>query len=120
VIRLVAIGDVDADGKRTVFFELNGQPRRILVPDRTLGIQIEKHPKADPDDEKQVGAPLPGLLVNHAHTEGDTVSEGERICTIEAMKMESSVTAPMDGRIKKIHIGAGEQIETGDLLVTME
>ncbi len=120
VIRLVALGDVDADGKRTVFFELNGQPRRILVPDRTLGIQIEKHPKADPDDEKQVGAPLPGLLVNHAHAEGDTVTEGERICTIEAMKMESSVTAPSDGRIKTIHVAAGEHIETGDLLVTME
>lgn len=120
VIRLVALGDVDADGKRTVFFELNGQPRRILVPDRTLGIQVEKHPKADPDDEKQVGAPLPGLLVNHAHAEGDTVSEGDRICTIEAMKMESSVTAPSDGRIKKIHVAAGAHIETGDLLVTME
>jgi pyruvate carboxylase len=120
VIRLVAIGDVDVEGKRSVFFELNGQPRRILVPDRTLGIAIEKHQKADPDDPHQVGAPLPGLLVFHAHTEGESVSEGERICTIEAMKMESSVTAPMDGRVKKIHIAAGEQIETGDLLLTLE
>ncbi len=90
------------------------------MDDRTLGIQIEKHAKADPDDPRQVGAPLPGLLASHAHAEGESVLEGERLCTIEAMKMESSVTAPIDGRIKNIHIAAGEQIETGDLLLTLE
>jgi len=120
VVRLVAIGDPDSEGQRQVFFDLNGQPRRILVHDRTLGIQIERHAKADADDPLQVGAPLPGLLASHAHGEGDAVPAGEILAVIEAMKMESSVTAPVAGRIKKIHIAAGEQIETGDLLYTLE
>jgi pyruvate carboxylase len=120
VIRLVAIGDPDAEGKRAVFFDLNGQPRRIIVTDRTLGIQIERRIKADPDDPRQVAAPLPGLLASHAHVEGDRVPVGERLCVIEAMKMESNVTAPIEGRIVKIHLRAGEQVETGDLLYTLE
>jgi len=120
VIRLVAIGDPDSEGGRPVFFELNGQPRRIVVHDRTLGIQFEKHAKADAEDPCQVGAPLPGLLASYAHAEGDHVRAGERLCVIEAMKMESSVTAPVAGRIAKIHVLAGEPIEAGDLLITLE
>ena len=120
VIRLVAIGDPDAEGKRAVFFDLNGQPRRIIVHDRTLGIKIEPRVKADPDDPRQVGAPLPGLIASHAHAEGDRVPVGERLCVIEAMKMESNVTAPIDGTIQKIHLAAGEQVDTGDLLFTIE
>ena len=120
VIRLVAIGDADAEGKRAVFFDLNGQPRRIFVHDRGLGLQIERHAKADLDDPCQVAAPLPGLIASHTHSEGEHVVAGERLSVIEAMKMESNVTAPLEGRIKKIHIGAGEQVETGDLLITLE
>ena len=120
VIRLVAIGDADGEGRRPLFFDLNGQPRRIEIHDRTLGIAIERHAKADPEDPCQVGAPLPGLLASHAHSEGETVAAGEPLSVIEAMKMESNVTAPVTGRVKKIHIPAGEQIETGDLLITLE
>lgn len=99
---------------------MNGQPRRIVVHDRTLGIHVERHPKADPEDPLQVGAPLPGLLASHSHGVGDVVLAGERLSVIEAMKMESNVTAPVAGRIAKIHVAAGEQIETGDLLITLE
>jgi pyruvate carboxylase len=119
VIRLVAVGDPDPEGKRAIFFDLNGQPRRIIVQDRTLGIQIEKHAKADPDDPLQVGAPLPGLLASHAHAEGDRVPLGERLCVIEAMKMESNVTSPIEGAIETIHVASGEHVETGDLLFTL-
>ncbi|MEZ4289521.1 MAG: pyruvate carboxylase [Myxococcota bacterium] len=120
VIRLVAISDPDGEGRRQVFFDLNGQPRRIAVHDRSLGIQIERHTKADPEDPCQIGAPLPGLIASHSHAEGDAVPAGERLCVIEAMKMESNVTAPIAGRIKKIHLPQGSQIETGDLLITLE
>ncbi len=120
VIRLVAIGDPDVEGKRAIFFDLNGQPRRIVVHDRTLGIQIQQRAKADPDDQRQVGAPLPGLIASHTHSEGEHVAAGERLCVIEAMKMESNVTAPIEGRIQKIHLEAGEQVETGDLLFSLE
>jgi pyruvate carboxylase len=90
------------------------------VTDRTLGIVIERKAKADPDDPRQVGAPLPGLLASHTHAEGERVPAGERLCVIEAMKMESNVTAPIEGRIQKIHVRAGEQVDTGDLLYTLE
>jgi len=120
VIRLVAVGDPDAEGKRAVFFDLNGQPRRITVHDRTLGIQIERRPKAEADDPRQVGAPLPGLLASHAQAEGAKVRAGERLCVIEAMKMESNVTAAIEARISKIHVAAGEHVESGDLLFTLE
>ncbi|MFO0688101.1 MAG: pyruvate carboxylase [Myxococcota bacterium] len=120
VVRLVAIGDVDAEGKRAVFFDINSQPRRIMVQDRTAGVTAEKRAKADPDQPGQVGAPLPGLLASHVRNEGDHVAAGERLCVIEAMKMESSVTAPIEGRIKKIHVPARQQIEAGDLLYTIE
>ncbi len=120
VIRLVAIGDADAEGRRAVFFDLNGQPRRIFVDDRGLGIQIERHAKADPEDPNQIAAPLPGLIASYTHAEGDHVTANERLCVIEAMKMESNVTAPLEGRIKQIHIQAGEHVESGDLLITLE
>ena len=119
VVRLVAIGDVDAEGKRALFFDINGQPRRIMVQDKAIGIVVEKRAKADPEDPCQVGAPLPGLLASHVHAEGEIVAAGERLCVIEAMKMESSVTAPIGGRIKKIHVPAREQIDAGDLLFTI-
>jgi pyruvate carboxylase len=120
VVRLVAIGDADAEGKRAIFFDINSQPRRIIVQDRTLGVTVERRAKADPEDARQIGAPLPGLLASHVRAEGDHVSAGERLCVIEAMKMESSVTAPIAGRIKKIHVPAREQIDAGDLLYTIE
>ncbi|HEB89531.1 MAG TPA: pyruvate carboxylase [Deltaproteobacteria bacterium] len=120
VIRLVAIGDPDSEGNRQVFFDLNGQPRRIVVHDRSSGVIVERHPKADAEDPNQVGAPLPGLLASHTHAVGDIVVAGERLCVIEAMKMESNVTAPLSGRIAEIHIAEGEQIEAGDLLITLE
>ena len=120
VIRLVAIGDADGEGRRSVFFDLNGQPRRILVHDRSLGISIERHAKADPKDIYQIGAPLPGIIASYAHAEGEHVSQGERLGVIEAMKMESNVTAPLEGRIKNIALAAGERVESGDLLLTLE
>jgi len=119
VVRLVAIGDVDAEGKRALFFDINSQPRRIMVQDKSVGVIAEKHAKADPEDPCQVGAPLPGLLASHVRAEGEIVAAGERLCVIEAMKMESSVTAPIGGRIKKIHVPAREQIDAGDLLYTI-
>lgn len=84
-----------------------------------VGVVAEKHAKADPEDPCQFGALLPGLLASHVRAEGEIVSAGKRLCAIEAMKMESSMTAPIGGRIKKIHVPAREQIDAGDLLFTI-
>ena len=120
VIRLVAIGEPDPEGRRAVFFDLNGQPVHVVVHDRTLGIAVLEHVKADPDDPRQISAPLPGIVAAHAHAEGETIAAGERLCVIEAMKMETNVTSTIDGRISKIHVPEGARIEAGDLLITIE
>ena len=67
------MGDAHADGKRTVFFELNGQPREVEVVDRSLASAVREAPKADPADPNQVAAPLPGLVVGVAVVAGDAV-----------------------------------------------
>ena len=120
VIRLVGVAEPDTEGRRAVFLELNGQPRRIFVRDRSLGIVVESHRKANPDDPRQVGAPLPGLVVSYARREGENVARGERLGVVEAMKMETNVTAPVAGRIAKIVIPPGTRVEAGDLLLELE
>ncbi len=120
VVRLVAVSEPDAEGLRGVFFELNGQPRRIFVRDQSLGIVVAEHRKADPDDPRQVGAPLPGLVVSYAKREGEKIVRGERLCVIEAMKMESNVSANVTGRIRTIVLPAGTRVQAGDLLLEIE
>jgi pyruvate carboxylase len=120
VIRLVAVSQPDGEGRRGVFFELNGAPRRIFVRDKSLGITVAEHRKADPDDPRQVGAPLPGLVVSYTRREGEKVVRGERLCVIEAMKMESNVSANVTGRIKQIVIPSGSRVSAGDLLLEIE
>ncbi len=120
VIRLVGIAPPDAEGRRGVFFELNGQPRRIFVRDESSGIIVAEHRKADPDDPRQVGSPLPGLVVSFAKREGEKIARGERLCVIEAMKMETNVSANVSGRIKQIVLPAGSRVSAGDLLLEIE
>ncbi len=120
VVRLVAVSEPDAEGRRAVFFELNGQPRRIFVRDESLGIAVAEHQKANPDDPQQVAAPLPGLVVSYSKREGDRVVRGERLCVIEAMKMESSVSAGVTGRIRRVVLAAGTRVQAGDLLLEIE
>jgi pyruvate carboxylase len=120
VIRLVAVSEPDPEGRRGVFLELNGAPRRIFVHDRSLGIQVEKHRKANPDDPKHVSAPLPGLVVSYTKREGERVARGERLAVIEAMKMETNVNATVDGTIRAIAIAPGTRVEAGDLLLEID
>jgi pyruvate carboxylase len=120
VIRLVAVSEPDVEGRRGVFLEMNGQPRRLFVQDRSLGIVKHENAKANPDDPTQIGAPLPGLVVNFLRKEGERVTRGERLAVIEAMKMESNVEAPMDATIAKIVLAPGSRVEAGDLLLVLK
>ena len=76
IVKLLAVGEPHADGKRTVFFELNGQPREVEVADRSLASSVRETPKADPADPNQIGAPLPGLVVGVAVSVGDRRPQG--------------------------------------------
>ena len=120
IVKFLTIGDPHDDGRRTVFFELNGQPREITVVDRSLEPDTPHHVKADPSNLGHVGSTMPGMVVNVAVQPGDEVVKGQKLLMLEAMKMQTIVAAETDGRVTDIHVNAGTQVETGDLLVTIE
>ncbi len=119
IVKLLAIGEPHADGKRTVFFELNGQPREVTVTDRSLASSVREAPKADPADPNQIGAPLPGLVVGVAVSVGDPVRKGQKLLSIEAMKMETTIYAERPGRVAELLAHVGQQIKTGELLLRL-
>ncbi|MDZ7822895.1 MAG: pyruvate carboxylase [Ahrensia sp.] len=118
VVRCLAIGETDDKGMRTVFFELNGQPRRIKVPDRAHGAEGSfSRRKAEVGNDAHVSAPMPGVISQLAVSVGQDVMAGDVICSIEAMKMETAIHAERDGKIAEVLIKAGDQIDAKDLLV---
>jgi len=120
IVRYVTTSDPHEDGTRTVFFELNGQPRPIRVADRS---QVAKRPprrKAEPGNASHVGAPMPGTIATVPVHVGQKLAKGEALLTLEAMKMETTVRAERDGAIKEILARPGLQVDTKDLLVVFE
>ncbi len=119
VIRFLAVGEPDAEGKRTIFFELNGQPREIKVTDRSLAPTGPARRMADEGDPAHVAAPMPGLVVAVTAHAGDRVLRGDRLLSIEAMKMETGVFADRDGVVEEVLVAAGAQVETKQLLMVL-
>src|SRR4029077_3416002 len=115
IIKFLTIGDPHPDGHRTVFFELNGQPREVNVIDRALEPQESARPKADPAAPLQIAAPMPGLVVPVGVQAGDKVTRGQKLVTMEAMKMETTLYADIDGRIGELLVRPGVQVATGEL-----
>jgi pyruvate carboxylase len=120
IIRFLTVGEAHPDGSRQVFFELNGQPREVVVRDRSLGAKEQAHPKAEPENPSQVGAPMPGLVVTVAVTVGEQVAIGQKLFTLEAMKMETTGYAEHAGRVAEVLVKPGSQVEAGDLLIRFE
>jgi len=119
IVAYVATSEVHEDGTRTVFFELNGQPRSVRVPDRT---QIAKRPpqrKVESGNPKQVGAPMPGTIGTVAATVGRKVLRGDVLATLEAMKMETAVRAECDGEVLEVLAVPGQQVDAKDLLIVL-
>jgi pyruvate carboxylase len=119
VIRYLATGEPDADGKRTIFFELNGQPREVKVADRSLAPTGPTRRMADDADPTHIPAPMPGLVVAVSAHEGERVARGDRLLSIEAMKMETGVFAERDGVVAEVLVSAGTQVETKQLLMVV-
>ncbi|MDA1051117.1 MAG: pyruvate carboxylase, partial [Planctomycetota bacterium] len=120
IVRFLTVGEPHEDGTRTVFFELNGQPREVTVTDRALEPETPRRPRADPNNSAHVGASMPGMVVNVAVQPGNAVVKGQKLLMLEAMKMQTIIAAERDGSIAQVHIHPGTQVETGDLLITME
>jgi pyruvate carboxylase len=119
IVKFLTVGEAHHDGTRSVFFELNGQPREVTVPDKSLQSSVVERLKADPKNTKQIGAGMPGLVVVVAVQPGEQVVAGQKMMTLEAMKMETTILADADGKVAEVHVASGTQVETGDLLVTM-
>ena len=119
-IRLQAVGETDDKGDVRVFFELNGQPRIIRVPNRLIKSQTASNPKAEEGNDAHVGAPMPGVIAGVTVSSGQAVNEGDLLLTIEAMKMETGLHAERDAIIKVVHVGTGSQIDAKDLLIEFE
>jgi len=120
VIRFLALGDVDPRGERSVFFELNGQPRTIKMADRNATPSGPVRAKADTDNPGHVGAPMPSVVVAVAVEPKQRVSTGDPLVTLEAMKMETTVRAERDGVVVEVVTRIGDALETGDLLVVID
>ncbi|MGB5557302.1 MAG: pyruvate carboxylase, partial [Paracoccaceae bacterium] len=119
-IRCQAIGETNAEGEAKVFFELNGQPRLIRVPNRKVKSTKTARPKAELGNPNHIGAPMPGVVATVAAKAGQSVKQGDLLLTIEAMKMETGIHAERDAKIKAVHVTPGAQIDAKDLLIELE
>jgi pyruvate carboxylase len=120
IIKFLTVGEPHPDGGRLVFFELNGQSREVLVVDRALGTPAKRRPKADAANPLHIGAPMPGLVVTVAVSAGNPVAAGQKLFTLEAMKMETTIYAERPGKVAEVLVAAGSQVDAGDLLLTLE
>ncbi|MCF8510261.1 MAG: pyruvate carboxylase [Rhodobacteraceae bacterium] len=119
-IRLQAVGETTDDGDVKVFFELNGQPRVVRVPNRAIKAKTAAKPKAAEGNPLHVGAPMPGAIASVAVTVGQKVKPGDMLLTIEAMKMETGLHADREAVVKALYVQPGSQIDAKDLLVELE
>jgi pyruvate carboxylase len=119
-VRLQAVAEVTDDGDVKVFFELNGQPRVIRVPNRAIKAKTAAKPKASDGDAGHIGAPMPGSIASVAVTVGQKVNAGDLLLTIEAMKMETGLHADRAAVVKALYVQPGSQIDAKDLLIELE
>ena len=116
-VRLQTTSETNAEGEVKLFFELNGQPRVIRVPDRNAAASAGRAEKADTTNDTHVAAPMPGSVVSVAVKEGQVVKAGDLLLSLEAMKMETAIHAERDGEIGRIVAGPGTQVDAKDLLI---
>jgi len=119
ILKFLTVSEPHPDGTRTLYFELNGQPREVNVRDKALRVIERAHPKADPAEAGQVGAPTAGVVTGIAVQANQSVERGAKLMTLEAMKMQSNIYAPLAGRVVKLLVAPGQSVEAKDLLVTI-
>ena len=120
IVKYIAVGDPDGEGQRPVFFELNGVPRQVRIPDHAIKASKEAREKADAENPAQIGAPMPGKITQVVIDLGQQVGDGQKLLSIEAMKMETSVFSSIAAKVGKIHVEPGDTVEAQDLLISLE
>ncbi|KPL61260.1 pyruvate carboxylase [Rossellomorea vietnamensis] len=117
IVKLVSIGQAQADGTRIVYFELNGQAREVVIKDESIKSTVAAKMKADVKNENHIGASMPGTVIRVIAGKGEAVEKGDHLMITEAMKMETTVQAPFAGVVKDIYVQNGDAISPGDLLI---
>ena len=120
IVKLISVGEPNADGIVNIQFEVNGQPRMAHIKDIAVGSDIQSRPKALSGVEGSVGAPMPGVVLETKVSKGDEVEIGDGLLVLSAMKMETVVGSPVKGIVGKVIVTAGDQVDAGDLVVEVE
>jgi len=120
IVRYLAKGDPNANGSSSVFFELNGQPRTIEITNKEFSKNVSINFKAEEGNPNHIGSPLPGQVSKIFVNEGEKIIKGDRVLVIEAMKMETTISAEKSGTIKKIYLKSGDNVEAKDLLIEID
>jgi pyruvate carboxylase len=120
LVKLLSIGVANEEGIRTIFFKVNGQTRNVEIEDRSLEISKVENPKAEADNPLQIGAPLQGLLSTVFVKRGQKVEKNEPLFVIEAMKMETTITATGAAEIKSVELKEGAMVNAEDLVLVLK
>ena len=120
VIKYLGLGDHNDDGTINVQFELNGMRREVAVRDPNASEKTRQVVQADESDPRQVGASIPGMVSKLHVQPGDTVEENQVLMTIEAMKMETAVTARTAGKVREIRVKEGQAVKAKELLMLLD
>ena len=115
-IKLINVTAPDKDGRCVIGFELNGMPREVVVVDKSIAPKAKPRIKADAANPLHVGAPIPGMVTALHATLGSKVAAGEKLATLEAMKMQTTLYAHADGIVDELLAAVGDAVEAGDLL----
>ncbi|MGE6631257.1 pyruvate carboxylase [Bacillus sp. NPDC077027] len=120
IVKLVSVGEPNPDATRVLYFELNGQPREVVIKDESIKSSVQEKTKADRSNANHIAASMPGTVIKLLVEKGQKVSQGEHLMINEAMKMETTVQAPFTAVVEEIYVNNGESIQTGDLLIVLK
>jgi pyruvate carboxylase len=120
LVSLMLKGEPDEAGNVSIFFKINGQLRNVIVKDTSVKVTKMENVKADPNDPKQIGSPLQGLLSNVLIKKGQKIIKNQPLFIIEAMKMETTVTATEEGVVDRIQLSGGSLVNPDDLVLTLK
>ena len=120
LISLMLRGEPDNAGNVTIFFKINGQLRTVVVKDTSIKVTIQENAKADSANDKEIGSPLQGLLSNVLVKKGQEIKQNQPLFIVEAMKMETTVTAIASGVVDKVYLKGGNLVNSDDLVLTLK
>ncbi len=120
LISLMLKGEPDEDGNVNIFFKVNGQLRNVFIKDKSVKVERQRNIKADSSDPKQIGAPLQGMLSSVLVKKGQEVQKNQPLFVIEAMKMETTVTANEEGVVDRVELGNGTLVHSDDLVLVLK